>query len=75
MELLNNTINAITTQDQTARTQAKERLDQLIMPHWALGRMMDLALDLAGICGTTRPKVAHKTIVIMAGDHGIATTA
>ncbi len=71
MDLLNKTINAIKGQDKAIRTQAKERLDQLIMPHWALGRMMDLALDLAGICGTVRPTVKRKTIVVMAGDHGI----
>lgn len=71
MDLLNKTINSITGQNQAIRAQAKERLDQLIMPHWALGRMMDLALDLAGICGSVRPGVKRKTIVIMAGDHGI----
>ncbi|MCK5826274.1 MAG: nicotinate-nucleotide--dimethylbenzimidazole phosphoribosyltransferase, partial [Desulfuromusa sp.] len=71
MDLLNKTINSITGQNQTIRTQAKERLDQLIMPHWALGRMMDLALDIAGICGSVRPSIKRKTIVIMAGDHGI----
>ncbi|MFK5927707.1 MAG: nicotinate-nucleotide--dimethylbenzimidazole phosphoribosyltransferase [Desulfuromusa sp.] len=71
MDLLNKTINSITGQNQTIRAQAKERLDQLIMPHWALGRMMDLALDIAGICGSVRPSIKHKTIVVMAGDHGI----
>ncbi|MCD6582624.1 MAG: nicotinate-nucleotide--dimethylbenzimidazole phosphoribosyltransferase, partial [Desulfuromusa sp.] len=71
MDLLNKTINSITGQSQAIRAQAKERLDQLIMPHWALGRMMDLALDLAGICGSINPIVKRKTIVVMAGDHGI----
>ncbi len=71
MDLLNRTINSITGQNQAIRAQAKERLDQLIMPHWALGRMMDLALDLAGICGSVSPSIKHKTIVVMAGDHGI----
>ncbi len=71
VELLDKTIDAIAGQDQAARTQAKERLDQLIMPHWALGRLMDLALDLAGICGTVKPSVERKMIVVMAGDHGI----
>ncbi len=71
MDLLNKTINSITGQNQTVRTQAKERLDQLIMPHWALGRMMDLALDIAGICGSAHPCIERKTIVVMAGDHGI----
>ena len=71
MNLLNRTINSITGQNETSRAQAKERLDQLIMPHWALGRLMDLALDLAGICGSIHPSVKRKTIVVMAGDHGI----
>ncbi len=71
MNLLNKTINSIAGQNETVRAQAKERLDQLIMPHWALGQLMDLALDLAGICGSIRPSVERKTIVVMAGDHGI----
>ncbi len=71
MDLLNKTITKIKGQDTAARSVAKERLDQLIMPHWALGRLMDLALDLAGICGSAHPEVKRKTIVVMAGDHGI----
>lgn len=71
MDLLNKTINTIRGQDKTVRMQAKSRLDQLIMPHWALGRLMDLALDIAGICGSLHPCIERKTIVVMAGDHGI----
>ncbi len=42
--------------------------------HAALGpgRLMDLAMDLAGITGSVKPPVARKTIVTMAGDHGVA---
>lgn len=74
MELLDNTLAAITRQDQAARRQAQERLDQLIMPHWALGRLMDLALDLAGISGGITPAVKRKLILVMAADHGVAAT-
>ena len=42
------------------------------MPHWALGRLMDLAVDLAGMTRSLRPPTARKTIVTMAGDHGVA---
>jgi len=42
------------------------------MPHWALGRLMDLAMDLAGITRSLQPPVARKTILTMAGDHGVA---
>lgn len=71
MDLLERTIQNISRQDQEARVKAKAHLDQLIMPHWALGRLMDLALDLAGMTGSLQPLVARKTIVTMAGDHGV----
>jgi nicotinate-nucleotide--dimethylbenzimidazole phosphoribosyltransferase len=72
MNLLQTTLTQIQPQDAAWRAQAKDRLDQLIMPHWALGRLMDLAVDLAGISRSTKPSVARKTIVTMAGDHGVA---
>lgn len=71
MNLLESTIQKITSQDGTARERAKARLEQLIMPYWALGRLMDLACDLAGITGSLQPLVKRKTIVTMAGDHGV----
>jgi nicotinate-nucleotide--dimethylbenzimidazole phosphoribosyltransferase len=71
MSLLNETISKITPQNSIARAKAKVRLDQLTMPHWALGRLMDLALDLAGITGTIKPQIIKKVVVIMAADHGV----
>lgn len=72
MNLLNTAISAIKPQSQEARSQAKARLDQLTMPHWAMGRLMDLAVDLAGMTGTIRPKTSQKRVIVMAGDHGVA---
>ncbi len=72
MSLLSDTLTRIAPQDAAWRARAHERLDQLIMPHWALGRLMDLALDLAGMTRSMRPPVLRKTIVTMAGDHGVA---
>ena len=72
MSLLNTTLAEIGPQDAAWRANAKQRLDRLIMPHWALGRLMDLALDLAGITRRLDPPVARKTIITMAGDHGVA---
>jgi nicotinate-nucleotide--dimethylbenzimidazole phosphoribosyltransferase len=71
MNLLASTINKITPQDADARALARARLEQLTMPYWALGRLMDLAEDLAGMAGSIRPPVGRKTVVTMAGDHGI----
>jgi nicotinate-nucleotide--dimethylbenzimidazole phosphoribosyltransferase len=72
MSLLQNTLAGIKPQDQGIRRQAKERLDRLTMPHWALGRLLDLALDLAGMTGSLKPFVDRRIIVTMAGDHGVA---
>ena len=73
MNLLESTIRKIMRQDSATRKLARDRLEQLIMPHWALGRLMDLAEDLAGITGSLQPPVKRKTIVTMAGDHGVVT--
>jgi nicotinate-nucleotide--dimethylbenzimidazole phosphoribosyltransferase len=71
-QFLETTLARIVPQDDTWRVKARARLDQLIMPHWALGRLMDLAVDLAGMTRSLDVPVARKTIVTMAGDHGVA---
>jgi len=71
MSLLEDTIQRISPQDPSWRGKARARLEQLAMPHWALGRLMDLAEDLAGMTRSLRPPVAKKAIVTMAGDHGV----
>ncbi|MFH1217842.1 MAG: nicotinate-nucleotide--dimethylbenzimidazole phosphoribosyltransferase [Pseudomonadota bacterium] len=71
MDILNKTLGLITKQDEEWRAAARERLDNLCMPHWALGRLMDLALDLAGMTRSITPIVKRKAIITMAGDHGV----
>lgn len=71
MSLLETTKQKIFPQDSEARENARERLDNLALPHWALGDIMDLAEDIAGIMQTTTPKIRKKAIVTMAGDHGV----
>jgi nicotinate-nucleotide--dimethylbenzimidazole phosphoribosyltransferase len=71
MSLLNETIRSIVPADAAVVAQAQKRLDQLSMPHWALGRLLDLARDLAGMTGSLKPPVSRKAIVVMAGDHGV----
>lgn len=71
MNLLRETVARIVPQDQTFRGYAKNRLDQLTMPYWALGRLMDLAVDLAGITRSMTPPTQRKAVVVMAGDHGV----
>lgn len=71
MKLLDQTLKTIKPQDPADRARARARLERLIMPPWALGRLLDLALDLAGMTGTLQPAVGRKTIVTLAADHGV----
>jgi nicotinate-nucleotide--dimethylbenzimidazole phosphoribosyltransferase len=72
MNLIEETVKTILPQDGALREQAKKRLDRLTMPHWALGRLMDLAVDLAGMTRSLHPPVERKVVVTMAADHGVA---
>ena len=71
VSFLDATYRRIYPQDFDFRRQAEERLNQLTMPHWALGDLMDLAVDLAGMTRSMHPPVARKCLVVMAGDHGV----
>jgi len=71
VSLLETTISSIVPQDPVWRAKARARLEQLTMPYWALGRIMDLAEDLAGMTRSMCPPVARKVIVTMAADHGV----
>jgi nicotinate-nucleotide--dimethylbenzimidazole phosphoribosyltransferase len=71
MKTLDTIVSNIGPADVLVRHQARSRLEQLSMPHWALGRIMDLAEDLAAMTGSLHPPVTRKTVVTMAGDHGV----
>ena len=70
---LDRTFRAICPQDNEWRDRARARLSELTMPFWALGDLMDLAVDLVGITRSLHPPVARKHVVVMVGDHGVAT--
>lgn len=72
MSLLKETVGAIVAQDPKSRAAARAHLEKLTMPHWALGRLMDLAVELAGMTRSLSPPVAHRAVVVMVGDHGVA---
>ena len=72
LSFLETTFRAIYPQDFECRQQAEARLAQLAMPHWALGDLLDLAVNLAGMTRTLAPPVVRKKVVVMVGDHGVA---
>ncbi len=68
---LENTIQKIGPLDSAAMKAAEERQSQLTKPAGSLGRLESLSIQLAGITGEARPKFENKSIVVMAGDHGV----
>lgn len=53
------------------RDAALARQAQLTKPAGSLGRIEQLAVDLAGLQQTDRPRVGNVPIIIFAGDHGV----
>src|SRR5215469_6953340 len=54
------------------RDAAAARQGQLTKPTGSLGRLEALAIELAGLQHTEKPRADRAPIVIFAGDHGIA---
>jgi nicotinate-nucleotide--dimethylbenzimidazole phosphoribosyltransferase len=64
---------AIVPADRAAAAAARERIDNLIKPVGSLGRIEELAVQLCAIAGGTPQHVyERRTILIGAGDHGVA---
>ncbi|MCA1393080.1 nicotinate-nucleotide--dimethylbenzimidazole phosphoribosyltransferase [Bradyrhizobium sp. IC3123] len=53
------------------REAAIARQAQLTKPTGALGRLEQLAIELAGLQATGQPRAARVPIIVFAGDHGI----
>ncbi len=51
--------------------QARRRLDTLTKPSGSLGRLEEIAVWLAGVTGKARQRLPTKTVILMAGDHGV----
>jgi nicotinate-nucleotide--dimethylbenzimidazole phosphoribosyltransferase len=50
---------------------AQQRQNTLTKPAGSLGRLEELSIRLAGICGASRPSFSRKAVIVMAGDHGV----
>jgi len=71
MNLLEETISKIEESDKEIMKATKNRIDTLIKPLDSLGRLEVLAVQLAGITRNLYPVIDNKTIIVMAGDHGV----
>ena len=68
---LSEIIEGIKPVDQRWIEKAQERTAQLVMPTRALGRLHAISEQLCGIQQTLQPAIDKKTVLIMAGDHGV----
>jgi nicotinate-nucleotide--dimethylbenzimidazole phosphoribosyltransferase len=65
-------IAALTPPDGAAAAAASEQLDRLTKPPGSLGRLENLAVQLAAIAGVSPPPVpAPAAVAVFAGDHGV----
>jgi nicotinate-nucleotide--dimethylbenzimidazole phosphoribosyltransferase len=58
--------------DARVAAATQQLLDDKTKPRRSLGRLEDLACQIAAIRGTTAPPLPEKAIVVMGADHGIA---
>lgn len=61
--------------DEAARTGARQALDGKTKPRGSLGRLEELAAQVAAIRGTPRPGRLEAAVVVAAADHGVAAEA
>jgi nicotinate-nucleotide--dimethylbenzimidazole phosphoribosyltransferase len=54
------------------REAARVRQGELTKPAGSLGRLETLAIELAGLQHTDRPRATRAPIIVFAGDHGVA---
>jgi len=57
--------------DGLAREAAQARLDELTKPVGSLGRLEEIALQLAALQGRAQPSCSAPALLLFAGDHGI----
>jgi nicotinate-nucleotide--dimethylbenzimidazole phosphoribosyltransferase len=64
-------ITRIQPLDAASMSAARARQDVLTKPQGSLGRLEALSIQVAGITRQARPKIQHKVVTVMAGDHGV----
>jgi nicotinate-nucleotide--dimethylbenzimidazole phosphoribosyltransferase len=64
-------IASIKPLDEKAMAEAKMRQSSLTKPRGSLGQLESLSIQVAGIKGNPRPRIVHKVIFTLAGDHGV----
>ncbi|MBP2625337.1 MAG: cobT 3 [Firmicutes bacterium] len=72
--MFENIISLIKPLNVEAMEKCQLRLENLTKPLDSLHSFEHIARQMAGITGNHRPQMLKKSIVVMAGDHGVAAT-
>ena len=72
-DFLDQLVSSIRPLDQDAMSAARQHQDSLTKPAGSLGRLEELAIWMAGVTGEMTPETTPRTVVVMAGDHGVVT--
>jgi len=71
MNKINQTISGIKPLDKKSMGEARIRQDNLTKPQGSMGQLETLSIQVAGIKGDPKPRITHKVIFTLAGDHGV----
>ncbi|MFQ5886347.1 MAG: nicotinate-nucleotide--dimethylbenzimidazole phosphoribosyltransferase [Anaerolineae bacterium] len=71
MTKLREMVQRVDPLDGRAMREARLRQGVLTKPPGSLGVLEELSIRIAGIKGTSSPRIEKKVIVIMVGDHGV----
>ncbi len=71
MKMFEQVVNGIQPLDDVSKKKAQQRLDGLVKPIGSLGRLEDIAAQLAGITGKLYNEIHKKVTIVMAADNGI----
>ena len=71
MRLLQQTLDAIGPTDQAVMAAAQTEIDYCLKPPGSLGKLEDIARQVAGITGKVHNTINKKAIIIMMADNGV----
>jgi nicotinate-nucleotide--dimethylbenzimidazole phosphoribosyltransferase len=69
---LEDAVGAVAPLDSAVERDARAELDAKTKPRRSLGRLEDLATQIASVHGSVRPDPLDPVVVVAAGDHGVA---
>lgn len=71
MGTLEKILKEIKPLDDSAMSAARQRQNILTKPPGSLGRLEELSVQIAGIRRDAMPEIKHKSVIVMASDHGV----